>query len=91
MRFVRVASRYEEEITGSTTIGYPSHGYIERPGEKPRLGSGMYFSDDAACARDLVVNAGRIEGWRRTECYRLLQAVRVLVVSLPPLWARIHW
>ncbi|TBU25631.1 mesa protein [Dichomitus squalens] len=74
MRFVRVASLYEEEITGSTTIGYPSHPYIERPGEKPRLGSGVYFSDEVAGAKELAMNAGRIEGWRRTECYRLLQA-----------------
>ena len=75
MRFVRVASLYEEEITGSTTIGYPNHPYIDRPPEKPRLGSGVYFSDESAAARELHVNAGRIEGWRRTECYRLLQAV----------------
>ena len=74
-RFVLVASRYEEEVTGSTTVGYPSLAYTERPGEKPRLGSGVYFPDDVACARELAVNAGRIEGWRRTECYRLLQAV----------------
>ncbi|KAI1786728.1 mesa protein [Ganoderma leucocontextum] len=84
-RFVRIASRYEEEVTGSTTIGYPSHTYTERPGEKPRPGSGVYFSDDAACARDLAVNAGRIEGWRRTECYRLSQVDCKQVLATKPI------
>ncbi|KAI0720675.1 mesa protein [Cerioporus squamosus] len=74
LRFVRVASRYEEDLLGSTTIGYPSSTYSERPGEKPRLGSGAFFTDDAACAKELAINAGRIEAWRRTECYRLYQA-----------------
>ncbi len=71
-----MASRYEEDLLGSTTIGYPSTTYTERPGEKPRLGSGAFFTDDTACTKELAINAGRIEAWRRTECYRLYQAVR---------------
>ncbi|KAI0760198.1 spindle pole body interacting protein [Fomes fomentarius] len=74
MRFVRVASRYEEDAFGSTSIGYPSSAYFERPGEKPRLGSGAFFTDDSALAKELALNMGRIEAWRRTECYKLFQA-----------------
>ncbi|KAI0631091.1 spindle pole body interacting protein [Trametes polyzona] len=74
IRFVRVAARYEEDLLGSTSIAWPTVPYSERPGEKPRLGSGAYFADDATCARDLAVNATRIEAWRRTECYKLFQA-----------------
>ncbi|KAI0739001.1 mesa protein [Daedaleopsis nitida] len=73
MRFVRVASRYEEDALGSTSIGYPSTLYCERPGDKPRLGSGAFFMDEVSCAKELASNAGRIEAWRRTECYKLYQ------------------
>ena len=76
VRFVHVASRYEEDILGTTTIGYQTMLYSDRPGDRPRLGSGAYFTDDAACTKELSVNAGRIEAWRRTECYRFYQAVR---------------
>lgn len=75
---MRVAARYEEDLLGSTTIAWPTMPYTERPGEKPRLGSGAYFVDDATCARDLAVNATRIEAWRRTECYKFFQIVRSL-------------
>ena len=67
-RFVKVAARYEEDIMGmNTTIGYPSRPYSESVGEEPRLGSGICFTDDAACARELAANASRIEEWRRNE------------------------
>ena len=75
MRFVHVASSYEEETLATTTIGFPSATYADRPGDKPRLGSGAFFTDDSACAKELAVNAGRVEAWRRTECYKLLQEV----------------
>ncbi|KAI0366822.1 spindle pole body interacting protein [Pilatotrama ljubarskyi] len=74
IRFVRVAARYEEDVLGSTSIAWPTAPYTERPGEKPRLGSGGFFADEATCAKDLAVNASRIEAWRRTECYKLFQA-----------------
>lgn len=73
-----MASRYEEDLLGSTSIGFASSSYTERPGEKPRLGSGAFFLDDAACTKELAINAGRIEAWRRTECYRLYQTVSPL-------------
>ncbi|KAI0792369.1 docking domain of Afi1 for Arf3 in vesicle trafficking-domain-containing protein [Abortiporus biennis] len=73
-RFVRLAARYEEEVLNSiTSIGYPTAGYSERPGENPRLGSGLLFIDDAAGARELSANSSRIEAFRRTESYKLFQ------------------
>ncbi|KAH9855323.1 spindle pole body interacting protein [Lenzites betulinus] len=85
IRFVRVAARYEEDLLGSTSIAWPTVIYTERPGEKPRLGSGAYFADDAACARDLAVNASRIEAWRRTDCYKLFQADWKQILATDPI------
>ena len=76
MRFVHVASRYEEDVFGQTTIGFPTAGYADRPAEKQRLGSGAFFTDEGACSKELAVNAARVEAWRRTECYKLFQEVR---------------
>ena len=73
LRFVRLASRYEEEVQGSTSIGYPSTPFVDGPGDMARLGSGMFFLDDAAGARELAANAARIEGFRHTEVYRTFQ------------------
>ncbi|KAI0346507.1 spindle pole body interacting protein [Trametopsis cervina] len=71
-RFVRLAARYEEDVLGLTTnIGYPSAPYSESPGEEPKLGSGLAFTDEAAGVRELAANASRIEAWRRTESYTL--------------------
>ena len=76
-RFVRLAARYEEDVLGlNTTIGYPNVSYTELPGEEPRLGSGLCFTDEAAGVRELAANASRIEAWRRTESYVLWQQVR---------------
>ncbi|EMD35474.1 hypothetical protein CERSUDRAFT_116221 [Gelatoporia subvermispora B] len=72
-RFARLASRYEEDATGTTTIGYPSMSYTERPGEPRRLGSGITFVDEVTSAKELAINASRIEAWRRTESYILYQ------------------
>ncbi|KAI9067011.1 spindle pole body interacting protein [Trametes sanguinea] len=85
LRFVRIAGRYEEDVLGSTSISWPTASYTERPGEKPRLGSGAYFADETTCARDLAVNASRIEAWRRTECYKLFQADWKHVVATNPI------
>ncbi|KZS96252.1 spindle pole body interacting protein [Sistotremastrum niveocremeum HHB9708] len=69
-RFVRLASRYEEDTMGSTSIGFPSQPYTEsEPGEFGLLGTGLVFLDDLAGARELQMNASRIEGWRRTRSY----------------------
>lgn len=72
MRFVRVASRYEEEVRGQTTIGFPSASFA--PG---RLGSGIVFGDDIAGQKELVSNAARIEGWMKTKMYEYFQAASI--------------
>jgi len=70
-RFVRLASRYEEESTGQTTIGFSSRPFVDgTPGEFGRLGSGLNFWDENGGLRELQLNANRIEGWRRTNGYR---------------------
>ncbi|KAH9973799.1 spindle pole body interacting protein [Lactifluus volemus] len=72
-RFVRLASRYEEDTIGTTTIGFPGASFNEGPGDSSQLGSGIIFLDDAAGSRELQANASRIEGWRRTTMYRMFQ------------------
>ncbi|OBZ67772.1 Protein mesA [Grifola frondosa] len=84
-RFVRTASRYEEDVFGSTTIGYPSSTYTERSGEKSRLGSGVFYIDEATCAREMSLNASRIEAWRRTETYKLFQMDWKKIWSMGPI------
>jgi hypothetical protein len=74
-RFVRLASRYEEEITGNTTLGYPSAPFTEAAGRPPKLGSGITFSDEANGWKELVANAHRIEAWRKTNSYHYLVLV----------------
>lgn len=71
-RFVKLAARYEEDVLGmSTAIGFPTQVYSEPVGEGPHLGSGLFFSDEAAGVRELAANASRIEAWRRTESCEL--------------------
>ncbi|KAJ7049952.1 docking domain of Afi1 for Arf3 in vesicle trafficking-domain-containing protein [Mycena amicta] len=68
LRFVRLASRYEEDTTGSTKFGYPSTIFDNRL-PNPRLGSGIVFNDDYAGRREITANAQRIEAWRKTNSY----------------------
>ena len=82
-RFVRLASRYEEEITGTTTFGYPSAPFTEIPGRPPKLGSGMAFADESNCLKELVANAHRIEAWRKTNSYNYLVMVCSLSILQP--------
>ncbi|TFK25718.1 mesa protein [Coprinopsis marcescibilis] len=72
MRFVRLASRYEEETTGTTKFGFPSSPFMEVPGQGPQLGSGLTFTDEASCWKELASNAHRIEAWRKTNSYHYL-------------------
>lgn len=71
-RFVRLASRYEEDGGGSpTTIGYRSVPFSSyRNGS---LGGGIFFADEATGLKEMQSNAGRIEGWRLTPSYLLYQ------------------
>ncbi|EAU91626.1 MesA protein [Coprinopsis cinerea okayama7 len=74
LRFVRLASRYEEETTGSTKFGFPSSPFTEVPGQPPQLGSGLAFNDEASCLKELASNAHRIEAWKKTNSYQYLVA-----------------
>ncbi|KAF7984698.1 hypothetical protein HWV62_12994 [Athelia sp. TMB] len=69
IRFLRLASRYEEEAFGSTKFGYPSSSFNEGPDGYGKLGSGIVFVDEALGLKELALNASRIEGWRRTDLY----------------------
>jgi hypothetical protein len=75
-RFVRLASRYEEEVTGSTKLGFPSSSFVEILGRSPQLGSGIVFSDEGTCLRELSANAQRIEAWRKTNSYQYCVLVK---------------
>jgi hypothetical protein len=62
-------------VLGTTTIGYPGVSFTEGSGDASHLGSGIDFLDDAAGSREVLANASRIEGWRRTGMYRMRQEV----------------
>lgn len=74
-RFVRLASRYEEDTLGTTIIGFPSVPFNEGPGDTSQLGSGVIFLDDVAGSKEVTANVSRIEGWRRTPMHRIFQEV----------------
>ncbi|KAJ7646576.1 docking domain of Afi1 for Arf3 in vesicle trafficking-domain-containing protein [Roridomyces roridus] len=73
LRFVRLASRYEEDTTGTTKLGYPSCGFDSRM-PNPRLGSGIVFNDEITGRKDLAANSHRIEAWRKTNSYEYICA-----------------
>jgi len=87
-RFARLASRYEEEVTGATKFGPPSNPFTEIPGQAPQLGSGIAFADEATYSRELAANAHRIEAWRKTSSYYYCIAVRSHRVFCQSLIAR---
>jgi hypothetical protein len=73
-RFVRLASRWEEETFGATSIDHPSVSYTSAT---KRPGSGLVFLNGGSpeeVKRELQANTGRIEGWRRTKCYEAYKA-----------------
>ena len=73
-RFVRLASRWEEENFGATSIDHPSASYSSTT---KRPGSGLVFLNGGSpeeVKRELQANTGRIEGWRRTKCYEAYKA-----------------
>ncbi|KAK7448818.1 hypothetical protein VKT23_013548 [Stygiomarasmius scandens] len=73
-RFVRLASRYEEEAFKTTKIGTPTQMFQEgTPTRPPQLGSGIVFNDEQAGMKELVANAHRIEAWRSTNSYKYYQ------------------
>lgn len=73
-RFVRLASRWEEDHFGATSIDFPSIPYNRESGGP---GSGLVFLNGGSpeeVKRELHANAGRIDGWRRTKCYEAYKA-----------------
>ena len=76
-----MASRYEEDTIGSTTIGFPGAPFNEGLGDTPQLGSGIVFLDDVVGSREVAANASRIEGWRRTPMYRTFQEVNLSLLK----------
>ncbi|KDE03431.1 hypothetical protein MVLG_06094 [Microbotryum lychnidis-dioicae p1A1 Lamole] len=70
-RFVRIASRYEEDVTGTTSIGYPYAPFTTGPVSV--LGSGVFFPDETMTTREMSINAGRVEGWCLTNGYTLFK------------------
>jgi hypothetical protein len=72
-RFVQLASLYEEQTYGQTTIGLNRS---NTPESTKYLGTGLVFSDESSRAREISINASRIEGWRATTSYKYLQEVR---------------
>ncbi|KAJ7633486.1 stabilization of polarity axis-domain-containing protein [Mycena polygramma] len=73
LRFVRIASRFEEDTTGTTKLGYPSYAFDSRL-PNPRLGSGIVFNDESAGRKELAANSHRIEAWRKTNSYEYICA-----------------
>ena len=70
-KFLRLASRYEEEKSGFSSIDYPSKRFT--PGN---LGSGPTFSSMTPdeLRRELNASMARIDGWRRTIAYDVHKA-----------------
>lgn len=71
-----MASKYEEDIFGSTTIGFPCLAFQPpTTNSAGSLGSGAIYVDEMSKAKELSANAGRIEGFRMTPTYALYQRV----------------
>ncbi|KAL0067388.1 hypothetical protein AAF712_005617 [Marasmius tenuissimus] len=86
MRFVRLASRYEEEVTGTTTIGWPNSPFVEGSSSRPpQLGSGVVFNDEQTGMKELTANAHRIDAWRKTNSYHYFAADFVKAQATNPI------
>jgi hypothetical protein len=71
-RFVQLASQYEEQTDGQTSIGLSR---TNTPESAKYLGTGLVFTDESSRSREISANASRIEGWRATTSYTYLQEV----------------
>ncbi|KAF9927455.1 hypothetical protein FBU30_003254 [Linnemannia zychae] len=69
-RFVQLASQYEEQTYGQTTIGINR---TNTPESSKYMGTGLVFSDESSKLKEIAANASRIEGWRATTSYKYLQ------------------
>lgn len=78
-RFVRLAAYQEQLHLGSTRLGFPFQMFRD-----PVLGSGIVFIDDQLRQRELRGNGHRIDAWRKTKSYRLVQKVCTCQFPLTP-------
>lgn len=69
---MQLAARHEEDTFGSTAIGFLSAACSDG-----QLGSGTILEDP----KELAMNIGRIEGWRRSVSYDLCKVVSRLFLS----------
>lgn len=69
-RFVALASQYEEQAHGQTTIGLNR---TNTPESSRYMGTGLVFADEPSRYKEISANASRIEGWRSTTSYKYLQ------------------
>ncbi|KAK3813883.1 MAG: docking domain of Afi1 for Arf3 in vesicle trafficking-domain-containing protein [Linnemannia gamsii] len=69
-RFVQLASQYEDQTYGQTTIGINR---TNTPESTKYMGTGLVFSDESSRIKEIAANASRIEGWRATTSYKYLQ------------------
>jgi hypothetical protein len=74
-RFVNLAALYEEETTGTTTIGITPDNTPDTTG---LLGHGVIFSDDMAKQKEITMNLSRIEGWKQTLSYHYYEQVSAI-------------
>ncbi|BGP15794.1 hypothetical protein JCM10213v2_003783 [Rhodosporidiobolus nylandii] len=76
-RFVRLASRYEEETTFTTSIGFRSSSFNDGTsrgyGTQASLGAGIVGAEDTAIQKELQASAARIEAWMKTGSYKRYQ------------------
>ncbi|OLL21974.1 Protein mesA [Neolecta irregularis DAH-3] len=64
LRFIQMASAYEELAYGSSAVLHTDTTNFVIPGQ------GWVWSDDNTKLRDLTVNMMRFEGWKKTASYR---------------------
>ncbi|KAG0055256.1 hypothetical protein BGZ83_009188 [Gryganskiella cystojenkinii] len=69
-RFVALASQYEEQAYGQTTIGLNR---TNTPESNKYMGTGLVFADETSRYKEISANSSRIEGWRQTTSYQYLQ------------------
>lgn len=74
VRFTRLASKYEEEHLGNTTIGWPT---IAFKSSTTGLGSGLVSPGDLS--KEMNAFAPRIEAWRQSRSYQYFRTVRPCV------------
>jgi hypothetical protein len=71
LRFVRLASKFEEEKLGTATIGWPSSPFSTA---HTRLGTGFVMTPETA--RELHLHKPIIDAWMSTQSYQLCKQVR---------------